>query len=99
VRGRAYVEITELVSGITFRFYTDRIQSHRLHIAVRWDVEPETAISVFFDESADRRWIAEKECFETRSETFILVWLYMAPQHVLVITCVPRHRSQSPLPE
>jgi hypothetical protein len=96
---REYVEIREFASGITFRFYSDRAQPHRLHLTARWDVEPETAIGVFFDESADHEWIAEKHCFETRSAAYILAWLYIAPQHVLVITCVPRDRSHNPLPE
>lgn len=48
--GREYVEITELSSGIVFRFDTDRAEPHRLHVQTRWGVEPETAVRVFFDE-------------------------------------------------
>jgi len=97
--GRGYVEITEMLSGMVFRFYTDRDQPHRLHISVRWGIEPETAIRTFFDASAQLVWLPQKECFETRSATYVLVWLRVAPQHVLVITCVPRELSHRAQPE
>jgi len=95
--GREYVEITELSSGIVFRFYTDRAEPHRLHVQARWGVEPETAVRVFYDEGAERIWLADKQCYETLSLTHILVWLEMEPRHILVITCVPRAASHHPL--
>ncbi len=95
---RQYVEITEMFSGVVFRFYTDRAEPHRLHVVARWGIEPETAIRVFLDDSAERRWMADKQCFETHSATHVLVWLETAPRHILVITCVPREASQQPTP-
>jgi hypothetical protein len=99
VSGREYVEITEMLSGTAFRFYMDRAQPHRLHISVRWGIEPETAIRTFFDSRAQVVWLPQKECFETRTLAHVLVWLRVAPQHILVITCVPRGMSQSALQE
>ena len=92
---REYVEITEMLSGTVFRFYTDRAQPHRLHISVRWGVEPETAIRTFFDARAQLVWLPQKECFETRTSAHVLVWLRVTPQHILLITCVPRELSHS----
>jgi len=99
VGGREYVEITEILSGTTFRFYMDRAQGHRLHISVRWGIAPETAIRTFLDARAQLVWLPQKECFETRALAHVLVWLRVAPQHILVITCVPREVSQSALTE
>jgi len=95
VSAREYVEITEMLSGTVFRFYTDRAQPHRLHISVRWGVEPETAIRTFFDARAQLVWLPQKECFETRTSAHVLVWLRVTPQHILVITGVPRELSHS----
>jgi hypothetical protein len=95
---REYVEITEMFSGMVFRFYTDLAEPHRLHVSARWGVEPEMAIRVFFDDSAERLWIPDKQCYETHSTTHVLVWLELAPRQILVITCVPREASQHPLP-
>jgi len=97
VAGREYVEITELFSGLAFRFYADRAEPHRLHVQTRWGIEPETAIRVFFDEGAQQTWLPEKLCFETRSSTHVLVWLELSPGRILVITCVPRQIAQHPL--
>ena len=95
---RGYVEITEMLSGFAFRFYMDLAEPDRLHVLARWGIEPEAAIRVFLDETAERIWLADKQCFETRSATHVLVWLEIAPRHILVITCVPREASQHPLP-
>jgi hypothetical protein len=66
-----------------------------LVVNARWGVEPEAAIRAFFDDHAQMVWLPQKQCFETRTSSHVLVWLRMGPQHILVITCVPRELSQS----
>jgi hypothetical protein len=99
VAERDYIEITEMLSGMVFRFYTDRAQPHRLHIKARWGVEPETAIRAFFDDHAQMVWLPQKACFETRTSSYVLAWLRMGPRQILVITCVPRELAKSVLSE
>src|SRR6267378_3462652 len=50
---------------------------------VRWGIEPETAIRTFFDARAQLLWLPQKECFERRTLAHVLVWLRVAPQHIL----------------
>lgn len=89
---RETLEITDVASRLVFRFYFER--SGALHITRRWGVSPETAISVFFDDTVAPVWVDWRRCWETRTPRYTLAWLWMDEAHtrVLVITCVDKER-------
>jgi hypothetical protein len=70
-----------------------------LHIEARWGVSPEQAIEAYFEGVERTVWLEGKRCFETISSTHVVVWLWLdeARGKVLVITCVPRIQSRTPV--
>lgn len=83
-----------MLSGITFRFYTDRENPRHLHITRKWGVSIEQAIRAYFDQRAIVVEQPEHQRFETRGARYIVAWLWMdaAQTRVLVITCVDKER-------
>jgi hypothetical protein len=92
---RRYRDVTDQVSGLIFRFLFDLNDPSQLHIALRWGVSPEEAIECFRTGIERTLWLEQKRCFETISDSHVVVWLWMDEPHsqVLVITCVPRAES------
>lgn len=88
---RGYIEISDLETGIIFRFYDDRSDPTRLHIEARWHTNPSDAIQAFADGIEHTIWLEGKRCFESIGATHSVVWLWMdeTRSRVLVITCVP----------
>lgn len=76
--------------GVTFRFYAERDDPSRLHVAARHAVDVTTAIETFFEGRSNTTWIPERNCYESDSQTHRLVWLWLDDlhSHVLVITCM-----------
>ena len=92
---RRFREVTDQETGITFRFLYNRGNPSRLHVEARWQVTPETAIEAFARGIEHTVWLEGKRCFETVSDSHVVVWLWMDEAHtrVLVITCVPLEQS------
>ena len=88
---RGYAEVTDLDTGIVFRFYDDRVDPSRLHIGTRWGTTPADAIEAFVTGIERTVWLEAKRCFESIGMRHTVVWLRMNEAHsrVLVITCVP----------
>jgi hypothetical protein len=84
-------------SGLAFRFLFDKEDPSQLHIERRWGVTPHEAVESYFAASTEPVWIEAKNCYETRSPAFILVWTWdVLDQQVFVITCIPRKVSREP---
>lgn len=85
-----FLEITDRASGLTFRFYFDRLDPSRLHIEAAHRVSIEEAIGTFFDRTATTVRVESRRCFETITDTHLLAWLWLdaAQTRVLVITCL-----------
>jgi len=78
-------------SGLTFRFFYDRREPSKLHIEARWGMSTDQAIETFFAASKDVVWIDTKRCYETKTSTHTLAWLWdIFNVQVMVITCVPQ---------
>lgn len=91
---RDRVIVREMFSGISFLALSDRENTTRLHIDVRWGVALETAIAVFFDPAARRRWLAWRRAFETENARYVLAWTWDDADHtrVFVITCIDKEK-------
>lgn len=83
---RRYREVTELVTGIRFRFAYDAVNPMRLHIEARHDVTVEDAIRTYL-ERRTTVWNEVNKRWESESNTHVLYWALHASSAVLVITC------------
>lgn len=81
-----YREITEVVSGLRFRFAYDGIDPTRLHIEVRHQVTSAEAIQAYVERQTTV-WNELNKRWESESGTHVLYWALHASGAVLVITC------------
>lgn len=78
--------------GFTFLFAYDQTDPTQLHIYVRHLTTIEDALRVWLDQhNTEEIWNEQNERFETRNETHVLYWTFLADgETVLIISCFTR---------